>query len=142
MGSYPLSKYHFTVNWGGTEIGFTEVTGLSIEYAVIEHRDGSMPEHSSIKMPGIKKYTNIILKRAVKKNDTEFYNWINTVQMNAVERRDVVISLLDESHTPLISWRVRNAWPCKYQISDLHAATNDVLMESLELAHEGLTIVA
>lgn len=62
-GSYRLSKYHFIVQWGGAETGFSEVSGLSLEFAVIEHRSGSMPEHSSIKMPGLKKYTNIVLKK-------------------------------------------------------------------------------
>lgn len=137
MGTYPLSKYHFTVEWGGSQISFSEVSGLTIEFAVIEHRNGNMPEHSSIKMPGLKKYSNIILKRAVQKNDNDFYNWINTVQMNTVERRDIVISLLDETHSPVASWKVKNAWPCKYQLTDLSATSNEVLIESLELAHEG-----
>lgn len=140
--SYPVSKYHFIVNWGGTQTGFSEVSGLSLEFAVVEHRSGNMPEHSSIKMPGLKKYNNITLKRGVQKNDKEFLEWVNTVQMNTVERRDIVISLLDETHAPLISWRVRNAWPCKYEISPLHASSNEVLIETLELAHEGLTVMS
>ena len=142
MGHYPLSKYHFVVEWGGAQTAFSEVSGLSMEFAVVEHRSGNMPEHSSIKMPGLKKFSNIVLKRAVQKNDKDFTNWINTVQMNTVERRDVVISLLDETHAPVMSWKVRNAWPCKYEVSDLHANSNEVLIETLELAHEGLSILS
>ena len=93
-------------------------------------------------MPGLKKYTNIVLKRGVQKNDKEFFDWVNTVQLNTVERRDITISLLDETHAPLITWKVRNAWPCKYEISPLHASSNEVLIETLELAHEGLSILS
>lgn len=139
MGSYPLSKYHFRVEWGGAKISFSEVSGLSMEFAVIEHREGGS-EHST-KMPGLRKYNNIILKRGVQNGDHEFFEWINTVRLNTVERRDVVISLLDEAHQPIFSWRVRNAWPCKYEVAGLHANSNEVLIESLELAHEGLEVV-
>ena len=41
MGNYPLSKYHFKVDWGGTQISFFEVSWLSMEVAVIEHREGA-----------------------------------------------------------------------------------------------------
>ena len=40
--NYPLPKFHFSVQWGGTNIGFTEVTGLNIETKVIEYRDGAI----------------------------------------------------------------------------------------------------
>ena len=142
MGSYPLPKYHFKVDWGGAQTSFAEVSGLSIEINVIEYRDGNMPEQSTVKMPGLKKFPNLILKRGVKKHDDDFYKWINTIQQSAVERRDVVISLLDETHSPMMTWRVRNAWPCKYQVADLNASSNEVLIETLELAHEGFSIVS
>jgi phage tail-like protein len=141
MGNYPLSKYHFTVDWGGSKLGFSEVSGLSMELAVVEYRDGASPDQHTIKMPGIRKFSNLVLKRGVQKNDIEFYSWINTIRLNTVERRDVTISLLNENHEPILVWRVRNAWPCKYSVADLQANSNDVLIESIELAHEGLEVV-
>ena len=39
--SYPVSKYHFIVQWGGTQTGFSEVSGLSLKFAVVEHRNGN-----------------------------------------------------------------------------------------------------
>lgn len=142
MASYPLSKYHFTVEWGGAEISFTEVSGLSFEFAVIEHRDGNSPLQSSIKMPGLKKYSNIILKRPLRKKDNDFFNWINTIQLDTVERRDIIISLLNEAHEPIVSWKVNNGWPCKYEVAALNATSNEVLFETLEITHEGLSIVS
>ncbi len=92
-------------------------------------------------MPGLKKYSNIILKRAVQKGDNDFFNWINTVRLNVVERRDITIALLNETHEPTVTWKIKKAWPCKYEVANLHAASNEVLMETLELTHEGLEVV-
>ena len=60
--SYPLPKFHFQLNWGGTRIGFTEVTGLDFETQVIEYREGSYPTYNKTKQPGLTKYSDIILK--------------------------------------------------------------------------------
>lgn len=140
MGNYPLSKYHFRVDWGGSQVAFTEVSGLTMEVAVIEYREGSSPEQSVRKLPGLRKFSNIILKRGIQKADNDFFNWINTVQSNAVQRRDMVIELLNEAHEPVAAWKVRNAWPCKYEVGALNACANEVLIETLELAHEGFVL--
>ncbi len=140
MAQYPLPKFHFQVEWGGTKIGFSEVTGLAVETEVIEYRTGAMPEYSKMKMPGMQKFGNITLKRGVFKNDNEFYQWWNTVKLNQIERRDVIISLLDEEHNPRVVWKVRNSWPVKVQSTELKADGNEVAIETLELAHEGLTL--
>jgi len=140
MAEYPLPKFHFLVEWGGSKIGFTEVSGLDITTEVIEYRDGASPEYSKIKMPGQRKFSNITLKRGTFKGDNQFYNWFNTVSLNTIERRDLTISLLNEKHEPVIVWKVKNAWPSKVSPTDLKADGNEVAIESLELAHEGLTI--
>ena len=66
--------------------------------------------------------------------------WWNTVALNTIERRDVTINLLDETHSPVIVWKIKSAWPVKVQSTDLKADGNEVAIETLELAHEGLTI--
>ncbi|MEO7766311.1 MAG: phage tail protein [Ferruginibacter sp.] len=140
MAQYPLPKFHFLVEWGGSKIGFTEVTGLDITTDVIEYRDGASPEYSKIKMPGQRKFSNITLKRGTFKGDNQFYEWFNTVSLNTIMRRDLIISLLNENHEPVIVWKVKNAWPTKITPTDLKADGNEVAIESLELVHEGLTI--
>ena len=117
---YPLPVFHFRVEWGGTRIGFSEVTGLTQENQAIEYRDGSFMEYSSIKMPGLRKFSNITLKR--------------------VERRDLTISLLDEAHNPVMTWRALNAFPVKVEGPQLKASGNEVAIEAIELAHEGLEV--
>ena len=142
MSQYPFSTFHFIVDWGGRRMDFLEVSGLTIENDVIEYRDGSMPEGAPILMPGLRKYSRIVLKRGIVAGDLDFYNWMNTIQHNAVERRDITIRLLNEQHAPVMVWKVRNAWPYKIQAADLKADASEVAIETIELAHEGLTMEA
>ena len=140
MNDYPLVKFHFQVEWGGTKIGFTEASGLDVETELIEYRHGASPEFSKTKMPGMQKYSNITLKRGSFQGDNEYFEWWNTVKLNTIDRRDITISLLNEEHEPLIVWKIKNAWPLKVQSTDLKADGNEVAIETLELAHEGLTM--
>lgn len=137
---YPLPVFHFTVQWGGNRVGFSEVTGLTQENQAIEYRDGSFPEYSSIKMPGLRKFSNITLKRGVIKKDNDFFKWLSTVKLNTVERRDIVISLLNEKHEPVMVWKAQNAFPVKVEGPQLKASGNEVAIETIELAHEGLEV--
>lgn len=138
--AYPLPAFHFQVDWQGTSLAFSEVTGLNYEAQIIEYRDGLNPEYSMQKMPGLKKYGNITLKRGVFAGDNEFYDWMAEIKLNKPERRDVIISLLDEDHNPVMTWKVTNAWPTKITSPDLKAGGNETAIETLELAHEGVTI--
>jgi phage tail-like protein len=140
MTDYPQPKFHFQVDWGGARIGFTEVTGLDLETEVIEYREGADPSHSKKTLSGLLKNGKITLKRGVVKHDNDFYKWWNTVALNTVERRDVIVSLLDEAHQPVMVWKVMNAWPSKITSTDLKADGNEIAIETLELAHDGLSI--
>jgi len=140
MAKYPMPTFHFRVDWGGITITFSEVTGLNIENQVIEYRDGASPDFSMTKMPGIQKFGNITMKRGIFSGDNEYFTWLNSVKLNTIERRDVTISLLDETHSPVMVWKVRSAWPCKLEGAALKASGNEVAIESIELAHEGLSI--
>lgn len=57
-------------------------------------------------------------------------------------RRDITIKLLGEEHQPIITWVVSRAWPCNVKYGDLNAAANEILIESMELVHEGLRVLA
>src|SRR5262245_26632402 len=140
MANYPLPKFHFQVEWGGANIGFSEVSGLDVETEVIEYRDGLSPEYVKTKMPGMQKFSNITLKRGTFAGDNDFYDWWNTVALNTITRRNVTISLLNEKHQPVVVWKIKNAWPIKVQSTDLKGDGNEVAIESIELVHEGLVI--
>lgn len=140
MAEYPLPKFHFQVEMGTAAIAFSEVSGLDNEFEVIEYRDGANREYGKLKMPGLHKSSNITLKRGVTAGNNEFYDWMNTVKMNTIERRDLTISLLNEEHAPVMVWKIKNAWPAKIQSTDLKADGNEVAIESMEIVHEGLVI--
>ena len=99
---YPLPVFHFTVEWGDNRVGVSEVAGLTQENQAIEYRDGSFPEYSTSKMPGLRTFANVTLKRSVVKSDNEFLQWLNTVKLNTVGRRDLIVSLLTRNTRP--SW--------------------------------------
>ena len=140
MASYPIPAFHFKVEWGGKNVGFSEVSGLTQEVQLIEYRDGNSPDYSTIKMPGLHKYNNITLKRGIAKSDNDFFSWLNTVKLNTVERRDLTISLLNENHEPVMIWKAHNAFPVKVEGPGLKASGNEVAIESIEIAHEGIVL--
>lgn len=137
--NYPFSVFHFQVEWGGTRIGFTEVSGLSTELQPIEYREGSSLNYNVTKMPGMPKFADISLKRGVFSKDNEFFQWLNTVQLNKIQRRDLTISLLNENHDPVMVWKIKDAWPSKVEGPGLKSTGNEVAVESITLVHEGIT---
>lgn len=137
---WPLPKFYFSVKVEGLDASFQEVSGLDIEAQVIEYRHGNSPEFSTIKMPGIKKSSNVTLKKGVFKGDNKFWDWFSQIKMNTIKRQAVVISLLDEAGAPTMVWTLNNAWPTKITGTDMKSDGNEVAVETLELAHEGITI--
>jgi len=149
-GDYPLPKFHFQVEWGSEEfrMGFTEASGLDFETEVIEYREGSSKQYNKSKQPGLTKFSNITLKRGTFEGDFAYYKlWKQTVfyqegnKTGSMYRRTVTLKLLNEAHQPIITWVLKNAWPSKVQSTDLKADANEVAIETMELVHEGLTIL-
>jgi phage tail-like protein len=91
-------------------------------------------------MPGMKKFGNVTMKKGVFKSDNKFWDWFNQIKMNTIKRVPVTISLLDEAGNPTMVWTLSNAWPTKITGTDLKAEGNEVAVECIEIAHEGLTI--
>lgn len=137
---FPMPKFHFSVEWGGTSIAFTEVSGLNKDIDIIEYRVGSSPQFSKVKMPGLEKFSNITLKRGVFVNDDDFYTWYNSVAMNLVERRNITISLLDETHQPVVVWKVRDCFIVSLKGTDLKSDANEVAIETVEIANQGFSV--
>lgn len=141
---YPLPKFHFELEWGGTRLGFTEVTGLDFETEVIEYREGNLPTYNKTKQPGLTKYTDVTLKRGIILDDMEFFQqWEKTAMFQEIKekyRRTVTIKLLNEEHKAIIVWTLSKAWPSKIQSTDLKADGNEVAIETLTFVHEGLTM--
>lgn len=140
MNGYPEPSFHFLVDWGGSRTAFSEVSGLDVEFDVIEYRDGADPQYQVRKMPGRPKFSNIVMKRGMMPPDNDLFEWVRSIQLNQVQRRNVVISLLNAEHEPVVSWKISNAFPVKLEGPVLNAAGNDVAIETLELAHDGFVV--
>lgn len=139
---WPLPKFYFsvTISGVGDNLPFQEVTGLDTEAQPIEYRAGNSKGWNVIKMPGLIKTGNVTLKKGIFVNDNKFWTWYEKVQLNTVKRETVTISLLDQESKPTMVWTLGNAFPTKITGTDLKSDGNEVAVETLEIAHERLTI--
>ena len=137
--------FHFELRLNGlgddgedVSASFSEVSGLDVELAPIEYRDGS--EDITIrKLPGIKKFSNITLKRGVSR-DASFWRWIVDAASGELHRSEGSIALLDERGREVMRWTFKQAWPCKRTGPGLNSKNDSFIIESLEIAHEGLAV--
>ena len=141
MASTPYGKFRYKVEIDGLEAGgFSEASGFDASIDVIEYREGDMVQ-TPMKLPGLKKYGNITLKQGVA-DSMVMYEWMIAGVEGEVERKTITITILDETETATASWQVINAWPAKYTAPDFNATSSEVAVESLEIAHEGMTRVS
>jgi phage tail-like protein len=138
--AWPIPKFRFEVKWDATVMSFQEVSGLDAEAQPIEYRSGDSKAFSVIKMPGLKKFSDVTMKKGVFKSDNKLWDWFNEIGMNTIKRKPITISLLDEKGDPAMIWTLANAWPTKITGTDLKAQGNEVAVETIVIAHEGLTI--
>jgi phage tail-like protein len=137
----PYAQFNFLIELDGlTVAGFTEVGGIDTESDVIEYRNGN-DEATVRKLPGLRKYSNITLKRGYTEN-LELWGWRKTTEDGQTERRDGVIILLDEARQPVLRWIFRQGWISKYEGAALNSTTNEAAIESIEIAHEGIVMEA
>lgn len=137
----PYPNFNFSVDIGASvgEIGFAEAEIPSAEIAVIEYREGGAHTSAVRKLPGRVTYGNVVLHRGID-GGLSLWEWFKETRDGNLSRRNVTVTLLDETRNPVQTWRFRDAWPVKYVTSDLNAQGNEVVIETLELAHEGLEI--
>jgi len=142
---YPMTTLHFRVEWNDTEhrtTSFSEVSGLTMEAEVIEYRGGADKQFSTRKQPGLRKFSNVTMKRGIAPGEAGngLFQWYNTISVGAVTRRDVNVSLLNEVGSVVMVWKIKDAWPVKLEGPGLKSTGTDVAIESLEFACEGIEI--
>ena len=133
----PYRNCNFLVEIDGiTQAGFTDCTGLGADTDVIEYREGG--ENTTVrKLPGLTKYSNITLKWGLT-DSRELYDWFRNVITGTVQRKNGSIIVLGLDGQERLRWNFVNAWPAKWDGPDFTAKGNDVAIETLELAHEGV----
>ena len=139
--TWPLPSFYFKVSVTDVgDISCSEVSGLETEYDMIEYRAGDSPVFTKQKMPGMRKASDVTLKKGIFKDDKAMWDWINSIKLNTIKRATVTISLLDESGKPVKTWELTNAWPKKITVEGFKADGNTAAIETLILAHEGVTV--
>jgi phage tail-like protein len=142
----PLRNFNFRVEIDNiARAGFSEVSGLESEIAVVDYREGTDPPHVR-KLSGLTKYGNVTLKHGLVAGAgaLDLANWFRAVSAGDLRnnRKRVSIILQDEARQDQARFIVSDAWPVKYAVSPLNAQGNEVIIEILELANEGIERVA
>lgn len=134
----PYKQFNFRVEIDGVALAaFSEVSGLASETDVIEYRTGTESNRVR-KLPGLTRHSNIVLRRGVTQ-DAELWNWRKTVEDGQVDRRNGSIVLLGDDRTEVVRWNFADGWISKWEGPALNAEGNDVAIETIEIAHEGLS---
>ncbi len=137
--TYPPVGFHFKVEFrlDGVVDGdsrFQEVSGLTSELGIEEVNEGGENRFSH-RLPTRAKYGNLVLKRGLLK-DSRLIKWFrDAVEDFEFEPADVLVTLLNEEHKPLMGWNFVNAWPVKWVVSDFKAQENALVVETIELAY-------
>lgn len=135
----PYRNFRFRLEIDGLDAGsFSEVSGFDATIDVVEYRAGDDPAITPTKLPGLIKYGNITLKWGSSETMV-LYDWLIDITEGTIEKKTVTLTALDEEGSPAASWRCINAWPVKYTAPDFNGTSSEVAVETIELAHEGLT---
>lgn len=133
----PEYNFNFRVELDGITRGaFHEASGFDSTIDVIEHREGG-DNLTPRKLPGMTKHSNIVLKWGLAA-DTDLYDWHRAAIDGDIQRKNGSIVLLDRRGEEKVRWNFFAAWPAKWDGPDFNAEGNDVAIETLELAHEGV----
>lgn len=135
----PVSSFYLDIS-GQITGTFRECTGLGSESEIMEHKavlgNGQVVIY---KIPGNLKYDNIVLKRGVT-DDMQIWEWRKKVEDGKVDdaRMSGTITMFNQENTPIAEWTFDNAWPVKVSGPTLNAGGNDIAVEELHIAHEGM----
>lgn len=136
---YPLVTYNYRVDINGESISFSEVSGLELSFETHTYKEsfaaGGKVGPNIMYMPGQIQPVNISMKKGLVKGKSIpiFYDWINSTQLNQIDKRDIVVHLLDETGSTMVSWKVIDAFPTKLTAPSFDATSNDVAIESMDL---------
>lgn len=136
----PYSGYNFWVEWDGiVHAGFRECSGLTVTRNAGSYREGTDKNLGQRRIPGLNNYGNITLRRGVTDNK-ELWEWHDKLQNGETKRRNVSIILADDKGEEKMRWNLENCWPTTWTGPEFNATSDEVVIESLELVHEGVKL--
>ena len=136
----PLVSFRFRVEVDNLiQAGFAECSGLQVDTELEEVREGG-ENAFQYKLAKGSKYVNLTLKRGITDSDV-LWNWHKDVINGKVQRKMVYVVLLDQEGQETWRWSFQEAFPVKWMGPELKADGSTVAIESLELAHHGVSEV-
>lgn len=140
---YPPWGFYYRVEFGFSknkdDVRFQTVSGLSVEYDMEEYKEGGENRFTH-KLPVRTKYADLVLKRGML-TGSEVFDWFfRAFRDRDFKPTDLNIVLLNEKGEPLRTWKVAHAVPRKWQVSDLNASENSLVIETLELSYRYFTV--
>jgi phage tail-like protein len=135
----PYVAFNYLIEISGIRVGgFNEASGLDAEIEPVNYRNGD-EDFVARKLPGLKKFPNIVLKRGII-GDIDAFDWFRQGALGTVDRREGAIILRDEQRNEVMRWKFIRGWACKYTGPSLKADSSAVAIESIEICHEGLDV--
>jgi phage tail-like protein len=133
----PFHGYNFKIEVNGiTRAGFREASGLDSAQDPVEYREGT-DKSTAQKRPGRHTQSVISLKWGVT-DDAELWAWRKKSIDGMIERRNGSIVLCDDTGEEKVRWNFVDGWPTKWTGPTFNATGNEVAIETLEIAHEGI----
>lgn len=122
-------------------IPFSEVGGLSMEIQTEDMIAGG-DNGFTIRLPKPPKTKNLVLKRALAASPPGIIDWARDALENFnFSTKTVIVSIVDYDDQPVKTWNIIKAYPVKLAVTDLSSSKNEIVIETLELAYQGLTLV-
>jgi phage tail-like protein len=138
----PYRGFNFRIELDNTSVAsFRECSGLTLNTDPVDYREGTDSWLSVRKLPGLRKYANITLKRGFTDNK-DLWQWYLNILNGVDDRRNGAIVLQDETHTDKLRWEFQNGWICKWEGATMNATSNDVAIETIEICHERIELAS
>jgi phage tail-like protein len=137
----PLPVFSFWVDLGmGGQAYFKGVAGLRYETEVVPVRAGGVND-TTYNLVGATKWTNLVFKQGFTKSSA-LIQWRQEWIQGKMNRIGGTITQLDTALQPKAQWTFVRGWPCKWDIAEFDASKSELAIETLEIAHDGLTFKA
>jgi phage tail-like protein len=137
----PLPVFSFWVDLGmGGQAYFKGVAGLRYETEVVPVRAGGV-NNTTYNLVGATKWTNLVFKQGFTKS-SQLIQWRQEWMQGKMNRIGGTITQLDTALQPKAQWTFVRGWPCKWDIAEFDASKSELAIETLEIAHDGLTFKA
>lgn len=144
---YPLPVYNYRVEIDAVPIAFSEVSGLAIAVETTTYKEsptvGGKVGPVIYYMPAQPTMTTLTLKKGLVRGSSlaNLYAWINSTRINQIQKKDIYVRLLDETGTPVVTWKVMNAFPTRLDAPTFDANSNEVAVETMHLTADSVIVV-